>query len=284
MTGKLQRPLNRKEIGICKYEGKRTYVFFINKINYKTMLKKDIISLNFWTTRKQNFSLGKGQRQKDNLYVQFLYDHKVGCIFLNRMYSNNWEGNSAKSDWTTETSPSANQSNGVKSNRNLLGKALEDVWLSFSASRSLFTEKFIMCDLLCTSRRGTNCTMSRTATRPVVDSSLSPLSASNICEKESTPEMINTVNGNGWHKNHCLLRKQVVALAYLHFFKVCSSNPNNHNWQWQICCLNKSVLCFLEICYHSILEFFYNIIRIGKPSTFSYKKKRPQWINPTQIR
>lgn len=38
-------------------------------------------------------------------------------------------------------------------------------------------------DLLCTSRRGTNCTISRTATRPVVDSSLSPLSASSICEK-----------------------------------------------------------------------------------------------------
>lgn len=49
------------------------------------------------------------------LYVQFLYDHKVGWILLSRMYSKNWEGNSAKSDWRIEASPPANECKGIRS-------------------------------------------------------------------------------------------------------------------------------------------------------------------------
>lgn len=41
--------------------------------------------------------------------TSFCYVQLTGNIFLARIYVKNWDGNSAKSDWITETSPSANQ-------------------------------------------------------------------------------------------------------------------------------------------------------------------------------
>ena len=57
--------------------------------------------------------------------------------------------------------------------------------VSNEGNKSLETEidGIIALNLLCTSRIGTNCTISRDATRPVVLSSLSPLSASNTCQE-----------------------------------------------------------------------------------------------------
>lgn len=39
----------------------------------------------------------------------FLYDQEAGWISLVRMYVKNWEGSSARRDWTIETSPPASK-------------------------------------------------------------------------------------------------------------------------------------------------------------------------------
>lgn len=54
--------------------------------------------------------LTDGYRETDfHMYKLFLRDHVFGLISLDRMYVRNCEGNSARSSWTTEISPPANQ-------------------------------------------------------------------------------------------------------------------------------------------------------------------------------
>lgn len=122
----------------------------------------------------------------------------------------------------------------------------------------------------CTSRKGTNWTISRDAMRPLVLSSLSPLSPSKtyIFIKEAGPLFTfqDISKKREWQEHHHNRTNNTdggsfsCTLYYLHLLEVCSSNSNNKDWQWKIRRLHNGILCFLEICDYTILQNIWKLV------------------------